>query len=131
MAQVLLAKAVRYPLGSMVVHRSGSTIEVDDSDLDALRGLGVVAEVLGAEPAAEADELDDGAALEDESPDVDDVVTDEESGAAIPANAYPALPDKTAPVAEWKEYARVNDIKLTGLTKRNEIMGYIMKVVAQ
>ena len=42
MKQVLLAKAVRYPFGSTVVHRSGETIEVEDADLDTLRDMGVL-----------------------------------------------------------------------------------------
>ena len=115
MKRVRLAKAARYPLGSTVVHRSGEVIEVEDKDFDALVELGVVAtEPLSSKPVEEPEV----------SP-VPEIVSEvQESG-------YPALPKKTAPVAEWKEYARRNGIKLTGLTKRNEIMGFVTKTVNQ
>ena len=118
MKQVRLAKAARYPLNSTVVHRSGEVIDVEDKDFDALVELGVVAteptEPLSSKPAEEPEV----------SP-VPEIVSEvQESG-------YPKLPKKTAPVAEWKEYARRNGIKLTGLTKRNEIMGFVTKTVNQ
>lgn len=116
MPQVLLAKAVRYPFDSTVVHARGETIEVDAADVEVLRERGIIAAPESAtevKPAAETP-----------------AATEPEPGTAAPsADKYPALPPKTAPVAEWKEYARVNDIKLTGLTKRNEIIGFVTKAV--
>lgn len=118
MKQVLLAKAVRYPFGSTVVHRSGEVIEVDEKDFDVLAGMGVVATAPTEPDEPEAEK----ATREAAKPEVPE---------AAPASGYPALPKKTAPAAEWKEYARRNGIKLTGLTKRNEIMGFITKTVNQ
>ncbi|WP_408920869.1 hypothetical protein [Corynebacterium marquesiae] len=118
MKQVRLAKAARYPLGSTVVHRSGEVIDVEDKDFDALVELGVVA----TEPTGPSD----SETVEDsEEP------GEPEAPSAPSTTGYPALPKKTAPVAEWKEYARRNGIKLTGLTKRNEIMGFVTKTVNQ
>lgn len=118
MKQVRLAKATRYPLDSTVVHRSGEVIEVEDKDFDALVELGVVATEPTEPPVSEAVE-------EPEAPPVEETVS------VVQESGYPALPKKTAPVAEWKEYARRNGIKLTGLTKRNEIMGFVTKTVNQ
>lgn len=118
MKQVRLAKAARYPLNSTVVHRSGEVIEVEDKDFDALVELGVVATEPTELPAAEPVE-------ESEAPPAP------ETDLAVSESGYPKLPKKTAPVAEWKEYARRNGIKLTGLTKRNEIMGFVTKTVNQ
>lgn len=118
MKQVRLAKAARYPLGSTVVHRSGEVIEVEDKDFDALVTLGVVATEPTDSSVTEAVE-DSQAPANLEVP------------SAPPATGFPALPKKTAPVAEWKEYARRNGIKLTGLTKRNEVMGFVTKTVNQ
>lgn len=118
MKQVRLAKAARYPLSSTVVHRSGEVIEVEDKDFDALVELGVVDIEPTESPAPEPVE-------ESEAPSAP------ETALTVPESGYPALPKKTAPVAEWKEYARRNGIKLTGLTKRNEIMGFVTKTVNQ
>lgn len=118
MKQVRLAKAARYPLGSTVVHRSGEVIEVEDKDFDALVSLGVVATETTGPSASETVE-------DSEEP------GEPEAPSAPSTTGYPALPKKTAPVAEWKEYARRNGIKLTGLTKRNEIMGFVTKTVNQ
>ena len=118
MKQVRLAKAARYPLNSTVVHRSGEVIEVEDKDFDALVELGVVAIEPSEPPVSETVE-------ESEAPSAP------ETALTVPESGYPALPKKTAPVAEWKEYARRNGIKLTGLTKRNEIMGFVTKTVNQ
>lgn len=111
MKQVRLAKAARYPLGSAIVHRSGDVIDVEDNDVAKLRELGVLA--------------DEAKVPADPAPGVEPVEETE------PASGYPELPKKTAPVAEWKEYARRNKIKLTGLTKRNEIMGFVTKTVRE
>ena len=117
MPQVLLAKATRYPLGSAIVHRSGSIIEVDAADLDQLREMGVVADPRHIEAPAPT------------PGDVEREPEEKPAPAAERSGDYPVLPKKTAPLSEWKEYARVNDIKLTGLTKKPEIVGFITKVV--
>lgn len=116
MQQVRLAKAIRYPLGSAVVHRSGEVIDVDDADLETLRDMGVIASEKPATPTVEPVKKPAPEPVEEPS---------------APVSGYPPLPAKTAPVAEWKEYARRNNIKLTGLTKRNEIMGFVTKTVNQ
>lgn len=117
MKQVRLAKATRYPLGSAVVHRTGDVIDVEDDDVAKLRELGVLADEAKA-PAEPAPVVEPA---EETEPDTE----------AEPVSSYPELPKKTAPVAEWKEYARRNKIKLTGLTKRNEIMGFVIKTVRE
>lgn len=114
MPKVTLAKAVRYPLGSSNVHRSGTILDVTEAEEKRLRELGVLAEAAAA-PAK----------VEDKKPKPEPV-----AAAPAAASGYPPLPKKTEPVAAWKEYARTNNIKLTGLTKRNEIIGYLTKVVA-
>ena len=115
MQQVRLAKAIRYPFGSAVVHRSDEVIDVDDADLETLRDMGVLADEKQATPTVEPVKKPAPEPVEEPAPD----------------STYPPLPAKTAPVAEWKEYARRNKIKLTGLTKRNEIMGFVTKTVNQ
>lgn len=115
MKQVRLAKAARYPIGSAIVHRTGDVIDVEDDDVAKLRELGVLADEAN-EPAESAQVVRPGTEAE---PDTE----------SEPVSGYPALPKKTAPVAEWKEYARRNKIRLTGLTKRNEIMGFVTKTV--
>lgn len=111
MQKVTLRKAVRYPFDSSNVHRSGTVLEVSDADAQRLRDLGV---------------LDDGEAVEP-APEKPKKKPEHVEQAAVAS--YPPIPNPTAPAAEWKEYARVNNIKLTGLTKKNEIVGYVTKVV--
>lgn len=114
MPKVVLAKAVRFPFDSSSVHRSGTTLEVSDAEEKRLRELGVLVEEVAAPVADEP-------APKPAKP--------KKPVAKATAASYPTIPDPTAPVAEWKEYARVNDIKLTGLSKKNEIVGYVTKVV--
>ena len=116
MPQIVLKKAAFYPLDSRVVHPSGTVLEVTDEEEVVLRERGVVA--------------DDSPAQEPLKPTVTESEPETvEEPTAAPSGAYPPLPKRTEPVARWKEYARTNGIKLTGLTRRNEIMGYINKVV--
>ncbi|BAF54885.1 hypothetical protein cgR_1890 [Corynebacterium glutamicum R] len=42
---------------------------------------------------------------------------------------FPELPKKTQGVNAWKEYARLNEIDIRGLSEKSEIMGQVMKVV--
>ena len=116
MPQIVLKKAAFYPLDSRVVHPSGTVLEVTEEEAEVLRERGVVAddEVVEEKPEPVAEEPEPEPVEEPE---------------ATPAGGYPPLPKRTEPVARWKEYARTNGIKLTGLTRRNEIMGYIIKVV--
>ena len=118
MPQIVLKKAAFYPLDSRLVHPSGTALEVTEEEAAVLRERGVVAddEVAEEQPGPLAEEP------EPEPEPVDEPET-------FPSGAYPPLPKRTEPVARWKEYARTNGIKLTGLTRRNEIMGYINKVV--
>ena len=116
MPQIVLKKAAFYPLDSRLVHPSGTALEVTEEEAAVLRERGVVA--------------DDAPAQEPPKPDVKESKPEPvEELKDAPSGAYPPLPKRTEPVARWKEYARTNGIKLTGLTRRNEIMGYINKVV--
>lgn len=119
MPQVILVKAAKYPPGSSVVHRSGTVLDVTEEEAEALLARGQInAEV--SSPGHLDDETDDDSSGEEEQPLVE--------GAVASGVGSMPLPKKAAPVSEWKEYARVNGIKLTGLTKRNEIIGFILKV---
>ncbi|OFK66581.1 hypothetical protein HMPREF2806_09525 [Corynebacterium sp. HMSC076G08] len=116
MPQIVLKKAAFYPLDSRVVHPSGTVLEVTEDEAAVLRERGVVAdEVVEEKPEPEPVEEPEPEPVEEPE--------------ATPTGGYPPLPKRTEPVARWKEYARTNGIKLTGLTRRNEIMGYIIKVV--
>lgn len=116
MPQIVLKKAAFYPLDSRLVHPSGTVLEVTEDEAEVLRERGVVAddEVVEEEPEPVVEETEPEPVEEPE---------------AATSGGYPPLPKRTEPVARWKEYARTNGIKLTGLTRRNEIMGYIIKVV--
>ncbi|MGP5206432.1 hypothetical protein ACTXJY_00230 [Corynebacterium casei] len=97
---------------------------VDSSDIDAdllsrLWELGAV-EDADSKPAP----TPSTAEVEPDIPEVKEEKPEPKS------SAYPSLPRKSAPVSEWEEYARKNEIKLTGLKSRNEKIGYITKVVA-
>lgn len=118
MPQIVLKKAAFYPLDSRVVHPSGTVLEVTEEDASVLRERGVVADDAPAQEPSKP-------VAEEPEPEPEPVEEPETS----PSGAYPPLPKRTEPVARWKEYARTNGIKLTGLTRRNEIMGYIIKVV--
>lgn len=106
MPEVTLGKATYYPLDSRNVHPSGTVLDVTVDEERLLRDRGVLTEVVEV-PVRVVPVADEPA----------------------PKGGFPALPNKTAPVGEWKEYARQNGIKLTGLTKRNEIMGFVTKTV--
>ena len=112
MPEVTLGKATYYPLGSHIVHPSGTVLEVSEVDEKKLRDLGVVAEEVKVPVQV-----------------VPESVPEKPEGVVKRGNGFPELPHKTAPVGEWKEYARQNGIKLAGLTKRNEIMGFVTKTV--
>lgn len=127
MVEVTLAKAAFYPLDSRIVHRSGTVLEVSKRDAETLRKRGVLVEPEPEPEEAEAVEADaEAESGEDEAEEA------EEEPEPEPVNTgdYPPLPDKTAAVGVWKQYAQENGIKLTGLSKRNEIMGYITKTVS-
>lgn len=116
MPKITLAKAARYPFDSRVIHPSGTVLEVSEADMESFRSRGLVAKATQAsEPASEIK--------------VERTLEPQESKAPSSTSRYPELPKKSAPVAEWKEYARLNEIKLTGLTKRNEIIGHITKII--
>lgn len=117
MPKVTLLKAARFPLGSRQVHPSGTVLDVSDADAKALLERSLIAEESEPEPAPEPE-----AGKPEPEP-------EKEPEPGQVSTAYGPLPAKTAPVAIWKEYARSNGIKLTGLTKRNEIMGFITKTV--
>lgn len=120
MPQITLTKAAFYPLDSRVIHPSGTVLDVTEEDAAVLRERGVVADEATAAPAAPVEPAPEPEpAVEPEAP------------AKTSGGKYPPLPAKTAPVARWREYAKDNNIKLTGLTKRNEIMGYVIKVAGQ
>lgn len=112
MREVVLTKSVRLAADRPIA-RAGQMVSVDDATYTRLEQLGVIAP---------------GDVVEPESDDHEQETTgeDQELEPEVPAPRVP-LPEKTAPVAEWREYARLNGIKLTGLTKRNEIIGFVTK----
>lgn len=118
MPEVRIVKPFR-PSSSEPMRMPGDMVEVDESMLANLLRLGIV-----EDPDAAAEVKEPAPAEEDPetAPEMEETPMESSSG------GYPAPPEKTAPVAEFKEYARRNEIKLTGLTKRNEIVGYIYKV---
>ncbi|QQB45293.1 hypothetical protein I6I10_07020 [Corynebacterium glucuronolyticum] len=65
------------------------------------------------------------------TPDGEDAPKEDPKTTSMPTAEYPPLPDRTATVAVWKEYARANGIKLTGLSKRAEIIGFVEKVAGR
>ncbi|WP_068802072.1 hypothetical protein [Corynebacterium phoceense] len=121
MREVVLTKSVRLAADRPIA-RAGQMVSVDDATYTRLEQLGAIAP---------------GDVVEPESDDHEQETTgeDQELEPEVPAPAEPTvkpaprvpLPEKTAPVAEWREYARLNGIKLTGLTKRNEIIGFVTK----
>lgn len=115
MPQIVLKQAAFYPAG--VIHPSGTVLDVTDDEAADFRARGLV---------AESGETETQAVESEEPTEVAEVASEDEEPVA---GDYPPLPKKTAPVAEWKEYARRNAISLTGVTKRNEIIGYLTKVV--
>lgn len=122
MPQITLSKAAFYPLDSRVIHPSGTVLDVTEEDEAVLRSRGVVADDATAAPADSVEPVPVPAP---------EPAPEAETTATTGVGKYPPLPAKTAPVARWREYAKDNGIKLTGLTKRNEIMGYIIKVAEQ
>lgn len=107
------------------MHLPGSVVDsgdFDDAFFDKLIGLGIVEDSSAIASDAD-DEPEDG----DNSESVDAV---DEPVEKPKSSGYPKLPRKAAPVAEWEEYARRNEIKLTGLKTRNAKIGYITKVVS-
>lgn len=116
MREVVLTKSVRLAAGRPM-SLAGQTVSVDDATYARLEQLGAIASDAPAE----------------EAPSVEPTVEDQEPEAPAPAEptskptARVPLPEKTAPLAEWREYARLNGISLTGLTKKNEIIGFVTK----
>lgn len=105
----------------------GEIVDVDDEMLVKLVRLGIVEDPEA--PAAEGVEANSSAPGRDGADDKP-ALEPEDSAVEPISGSYPPPPEKTALVAEFKEYARRHEINLTGLTKRNEIVGYIYKVVA-
>lgn len=108
------------------MHLPGSVVDsgdFDDAFFDKLIGLGIVED----SSAIVSGDTDDEPEDDDSSESVDAV---DEPVEEPKSSGYPKLPRKAAPVAEWEEYARRNEIKLTGLKTRNAKIGYITKVVS-
>lgn len=135
MREVVLTKAVRLAAGRPM-SLAGQTVSVDDATYTRLEQLGAIAP--GDVVESESDDHEQETTGEDLEPEPEALaptVEHQEPEPEVPAPAEPTvkpaprvpLPEKTAPVAEWREYARLNGIKLTGLTKRNEIIGFVTK----
>lgn len=125
MAEFRVVKPFR-ETSSRPMHLVGDVVDSDSFDADffaRLVGLGLVEDV--ALSTVEQGNADESHEVSDAESDSDDVPVEDPD-----TSDYPALPKKAAPVAEWEEYARRNDIKLTGLKTRNAKIGYITKVVA-
>ena len=133
MLDVVLTKAVVWPVKSRNVHRSGTVLTVTAEEADELLARGVIEGIpseaaLGQEDAEEAEA--DSEAVEEADDDADDDEADIHAPGAS-SGEYGPLPAETEPASVWKEYARAHDISLTGLTKKPEIIGFVTKVVEQ
>lgn len=129
MTEVRLTKAFRvFPDRPLV--KPGTPVDVDEATYQRLVGLGLVdaPEVTGGSDDAPPVGDDEEASS---TPDGEDAPKEEPKTTSMPTAEYPPLPDRTATVAVWKEYARANGIKLTGLSKRAEIIGFVEKVAGR
>lgn len=139
MPKVVLLGVTPWPLPRGLMRRTGTVLDVSDDEAQELFERGLIE--LEQEPADDADSVGDADSDDSEEetgeqePSEEDAEADESEEEEAPAPApqsgkkYPALPKKTAGPNVWKEYARVNDIDIRGLTAKQEIMGHIIKVV--
>lgn len=116
MVKVVLARPVRYPFGFDNVCRMGSVLDVSDEDEAKLREMGVLVEDAPEPETAESD---------DPTP----VIPVEEPAGEATSKKFGPLPKKTQGINVWREYARVNEIDVRGLSEKPELMGHIIKVV--
>lgn len=133
MLDVVLTKAVVWPVKSRSVHRSGTVLTVTAEEADELLARGVIEEIPSESAPGQEDAEEvkiDSEAVEEEDDEADDDEADIHSPDAS-SGEYGPLPAETEPASVWKEYARAHDISLTGLTKKPEIIGFVTKVVEQ
>lgn len=123
MREVRALKAFRAGKGAQLILQ-GQTVNVDDQFAELLISRGVVTTVDAGSDVLDSDDED----VEAEQDEDDEPSTDDEEPEVVQAAGYPKLPAKSAPLGEWEEYARQNDISLTGLRNRNEKMAFIRKV---
>lgn len=110
--RIVLKKAAFYPLDSRVVHPSGTVLDVSEEDAVVLRERGVVAD---DEPAPT-------------TPAPEPAPVPEPAREPVRQQRYTPLPEKTAPVARWREWAKQNKVKIPAtVRKRAEIMGFLIK----
>lgn len=117
MREVRALKAFRAGKGAQLILQ-GQTVNVDDQFADMLISRGIATAVDADIGALGSDDEDD-----EQSTDGDESDVDQKSD-------FAKLPAKSAPLGEWEEYARQNDISLTGLRNRNEKVAFIRKTVA-
>ena len=120
MVKVVLRQPVRYPFGFDNVYRMGTVLDVSEEDAERLREMGVIHD----------DDPDDPDTLGVETPADDLDVEDAPEVEKLTGKKYPQLPNKTAGVNVWREYARDNEIDVRGLSEKSELMGHIIKVVS-
>lgn len=119
--------------------RPGEEVEVNDELAETLlsRGIAVAvdADITAGDPGddtqdAGGDDSDGEASDSGPDPEAKPDPDLEPVADVVEPSGYPPLPNKSAPVSEWEEYARRNEISLTNLRSRNEKIGYIQKVVS-
>lgn len=118
MVKVILSRPVRYPFGFDSVKRMGSVLEVSEDDAHKLADMGALRDHTAKVEAVPATGDDDDSQVA--SGPVEEVAV---------GKRFPELPKKTQGVNAWKEYARLNEIDIRGLSEKPEIMGQVMKVV--
>lgn len=117
MREVRALKAFRAGKGAQLILQ-GQTVNVDDQFAELLISRGIATAVDAGIGALGSDDEDDEPSTDGDESDVDR------------KSDFAKLPAKSAPLGEWEEYARQNDISLTGLRNRNEKMAFIRKTVA-
>lgn len=117
MREVRALKAFRAGKGAQLILQ-GQTVNVDDQFADMLISRGIATAVDTDPDVLGSDDEDDEQSTDGDEPDVDQ------------KSDFAKLPAKSAPLGEWEEYARQNDISLTGLRNRNEKVAFIRKTVA-
>ncbi|MGC2865993.1 hypothetical protein ACMG4H_14185 [Corynebacterium glutamicum] len=96
----------------------GSVLEVSEDDARKLADMGALRDQTAKVEPVDTTGDDDGSQV---APDpVEEVAV---------GKKFPELPKKTQGVNVWKEYARLNEIDIRGLSEKPEIMGQVMKVV--
>lgn len=134
MPKVVLVRPGPWPIPHGLMRPTGTVLVVSDDEVQELVEAGMIVAVEKV-----VDQSNDDGAQDDDGDDddlaVEKVVNQPDDDGArddAPAKSgkvYPELPKKTQGVNAWKEYARLNEIDIRGISEKAEIMGHVMKVV--